>query len=211
MIEYHKIQSVYLRDPANRHKTFLDGQWSMPEFGYLAANEWHWTEKVDGTNVRVHWDGTKVTFGGRTEDAQMPLYLVRRLEELFPMLKFHTHFPAPEYSDVMLYGEGYGAKIQKGGGNYKPDGVDFVLFDVQIGGVYLERSNVEDIAAKMEMRVVPIIGKGSLLDAIAVTREGFNSTWGPFKAEGLVMRPATELFTRRGHRLITKVKHKDFQ
>lgn len=210
MIEYHKIQSVYLRDPANRHKTFLEGQWSMPEFGYLANNEWHWTEKVDGTNVRVHWNGEKVTFGGRTEDAQMPLFLVRRLEELFPMIKFHEHFPASEYQDVMLYGEGYGAKIQKGGGNYKPDGVDFVLFDVQIGGTYLERHNVEDIGAQLGLRVVPVLGKGSLLDAIAMTRAGFDSTWGSFKAEGLVMRPAVELVTRRGHRIITKVKHKDF-
>ena len=211
MIEYHKIQSVYLRDPANRHKTFLEGQWSLPEFGYLANNDWHWTEKVDGTNVRVHWNGEKVTFGGRTADAQMPLYLLHRLEELFPMVKFHAHFPAIEYQDVMLYGEGYGAKIQKGGGNYKPDGVDFVLFDVQIGGVYLERQNVEDISTKLGLRSVPVLGHGSLLDAISMTRAGFDSTWGPFKAEGLVMRPAVELVTRRGHRIITKVKHKDFQ
>lgn len=216
MIEYHKIQSVFLRDPANRHKTFLEGQWSLPEFGFLANNEWVWTEKVDGTNVRVHWDGEKVTLGGRTADAQMPLFLVRRLEELFPMAKFHEHFPGPSagkdvsYGDVMLYGEGYGAKIQKGGGNYKPDGVDFVLFDVQIGGVYLERPNVEDVAAKMGVPVVPILGRGPLHDAIAMTKAGFDSTWGPFKAEGLVMRPATELLTRRGHRLITKVKCKDF-
>ncbi len=216
MIEYHKIQSVYLRDPANRHKTFLEGQWSLPEFGYLANNEWHWTEKVDGTTVRVHWDGEKVTFGGRTEDAQMPLFLVRKLEELFPRAKFHEHFPpevtpeARQVLDVMLYGEGYGAKIQKGGGNYNATGQDFVLFDVQIGGVYLERQNVEDVAAKMGLRVVPILGKGNLHDAIAMTRAGFDSTWGQFKAEGLVMRPATELFTRRGHRLITKVKCRDF-
>ncbi len=211
MIEYHKIQSVYLRDPANRHKSFLEGQWSMPEFGYLVKNEWIWTEKVDGTNVRVHWNGEKVTFGGRTEDAQMPLFLVRRLEELFPRAKFHEHFPPADHSDVMLYGEGYGAKIQKGGGNYNRDGVDFVLFDVQIGGVYLERHNVEDIAQKMGIRLVPIIGSGSLLDGIEMTRNGFDSTWGPFKAEGLVMRPAQELMTRLGHRIITKVKTRDFQ
>lgn len=211
MIEYPKIQSVYLRDPANHHRTFLDGQWSLPEFGYLARNEWHWTEKVDGTNVRVYWNGEKVTFGGRTEDAQMPIFLLHRLEQLFPRVKFQTHFPAPDYTDVMLFGEGYGAKIQKGGGNYNPSGCDFVLFDVMVGGVFLERHNVEDVAQKMELRVVPILGKGSLEDAIALTKTGFDSTWGAFKAEGLVMRPATELFTRRGHRIITKVKNKDFR
>ena len=33
---------------------------------------------------------------------------------------------------AVLYGEGYGAKIQKGGGNYRAD-QDFVLFDVRVG------------------------------------------------------------------------------
>lgn len=216
MIEYHKIQSVYLRDPATRHKSFLEGQWSLPEFGYLARNEWVWTEKVDGTNVRVHWDGEGVMLGGRTADAQMPLFLVRRLAELLPVDKFQEHFPRKEENrtkeilDVMFYGEGYGAKIQKGGGNYKTDGVDFVLFDVQIGGIFLERGNVEDIAEKMGLRVVPILGRGTLLDGVEMTRAGFDSTWGSFKSEGLVMRPATELCTRRGQRIITKVKHRDF-
>jgi len=208
MNEYHKIQSVYLRDPANRHKTFLDGQWSMPEFGYLAGNEWIWTEKVDGTNVRVHWDGEKVTIGGRTKDAQMPLFLVYRLEALFPRVLFQTHFP--ESSDVLLFGEGYGAKIQKAGGNYNPAGVDFALFDVMIGGIFLERSNVEDIASKMTIGIVPVVGKGTILDAIDATRFGQVSQWGAFTSEGLVLRPLVELMTRNGHRVITKVKHRDF-
>ena len=208
MIEYHKIQSVYLRDPATRHKTFLTGQWSLSEFGFLARNEWHWTEKVDGTNVRVHWDGSKMTLGGRTADAQMPLFLVQRIDVLIQPDALRAAFP--ECTDVMLFGEGYGAKIQKGGGNYNSAGCDFVLFDVMVGGVYLERHNVENVAHKMGLRVVPAIGKGPLEDAIALTRAGFDSTWGPFKAEGLVMRPSVELFTRLGHRLITKVKHKDF-
>ena len=209
MIEYHKIQSVYLRDPANRHKTFLDGQWSLPEFDYLANNEWLWTEKVDGTNVRVHWNGEKVTLGGRTADAQMPLFLVERLDYLFRPDALRAAFP--DCTDVMLFGEGYGAKIQKGGGNYKATGCDFVLFDVMVGGIYLERINVEDVSSKLVLDIVPILGRGPLTAAIEMTKVGFNSRWGPFKAEGLVMRPATELFTRRGHRLITKVKHKDFQ
>jgi ATP-dependent RNA circularization protein (DNA/RNA ligase family) len=209
MIEYHKIQSVYLRDPANRHKTFLEGQWSMPEFGYLANNEWLWTEKVDGTNVRVQWNGEKVTLGGRTADAQMPLFLVERLDYLFRPDALRAAFP--DCTDVMLFGEGYGAKIQKGGGNYKAAGCDFVLFDVMVGGVYLERHNVEDVSSKLVLDIVPILGRGPLTAAIEMTKVGFNSRWGPFGAEGLVMRPATELFTRRGHRLITKVKHRDFQ
>lgn len=222
MIEYHKIQSVFLRDPATKHRTFLIGEWSVPAFGYLADNEWLWTEKIDGTNVRVVWNGAEVRFGGRTNDAQMPVFLMERLQSLFTPDALRAAFPdiapPPENATsgppVMLFGEGYGAKIQKGGGCYIPGGVDFILFDVMVGGVYLERHNVEDIAGKLGIKVVPILGRGTLRDAIAMTERGFDSTIAAqigFKAEGLVMRPACELVDRMGHRIITKVKLRDFQ
>ena len=209
MIEYHKIQSVYLRDPATRHRTFLLGEWSMAEFGYLANNDWLWTEKVDGTNIRVRSYADRVEFGGRTEDAQIPAQLITRLQAMFTLELFREKLP--DEGEVILFGEGYGAKIQKGGGNYKADGCDFVLFDVMIGGTYLERENVVDIGEKLGVRVVPVVGVGSLNAAIETVRAGMESAWGNFAAEGLVMRPAVELVTRRGHRIITKVKTRDFK
>lgn len=212
MAEYHKIQTVYLRDPATQMRTLLEGQWALPEFEYLARNEWQFTEKIDGTNIRIIWDGTSVRFGGRTDDAQTPTFLLQRLQDLFPSEKFRTVFP--DWSQAILYGEGFGAKIQKGGGNYIKDGCDFILFDVQIlgqgGDIWLERPNVEDVASKAGLRVVPLVGRGTLLDAIEKVRGGFESMFGAFPAEGLVMRPAIELTNRRGQRIISKVKHKDF-
>jgi hypothetical protein len=44
----------------------------------------------------------------------------------------------------------------------------------------------------------------------AIAQVGFTSTWGDFQAEGIVARPAVEMKTRSGHRIITKVKCKDF-
>lgn len=208
MIEYHKIQSVYMRDPATKHRTFITGEWAMPEFGYLANNEWIWTEKVDGTNIRVRSYADRVEFGGRTDDAQIPTFLLSRLQSMFQAELFREKLP--EVGEIILFGEGYGAKIQKGGGNYKADGCDFVLFDVMVGGMYLERANVEDIADKLGIRAVPIVGKGTLAEGIEATKAGLLSTWGTFKAEGLVMRTAVELVTRRGARIITKVKTRDF-
>lgn len=209
MFEYHKIQSVFLRDPETKHKTFLLGEWSMPEFGYLSNNNWVFTEKVDGTNIRVHWDGATVRFGGRTDDAQIPAFLIERLQQHFPAEKFSNYFP--DATDVMLCGEGYGRKIQKVGSLYLPNSVDFILFDVAYDGFYLERANVEDIAAKMGIGVVPIVGTGTLNDAIEMVRQGFKSSLGNLTSEGLVIRPDTELMTRRGQRIITKVKHRDFR
>lgn len=214
MLEYHKIQSVFLRDPATKNRTFLLGQYSVPAFAYLANNEWAWTEKIDGTNVRVIFDGATVRFNGRTNDAQMPVFLIERVQALFTLEKMQAVFPdISDGVDVYLFGEGYGVKIQKGGACYKADGVDFILFDVMVNGLYLERHNVEDIAAKLEVRAVPVLHHGTLADAIAYTRAGFDSTishQAGFKAEGLVLRPTVELVDRRGHRVITKVKTRDF-
>ncbi len=205
MLKYHKIQTVYKRDPATRHKTLLDGEFSLPEFEYLKNNRWVFTEKVDGTNIRVDWDGEKVRFGGRTDNAQIPAFLVERLQDLFTVPAFVDN----QMSPMTLYGEGYGAKIQKGGGNYKSDGVDFVLFDV-FCGIWLEHENVSAIAGTLGVDLVPTIFTGDLEEMVEFAKAGFNSDWGNFPAEGIVARPECELFTRNGDRIITKLKTKDF-
>lgn len=213
--KYHKILSLFKRN-MNGDKKFILGEWTTPELEYLKDKEWIFTEKVDGTNIRVIWNGKDVIFSGRSDDAQLYTPLIMKLEELFkrfePRQKFAEIFPKVEGEeiDVVLYGEGYGAKIQKGGGNYISNGVSFVLFDVAINGIYLERINVEDIANKFGLKIVPIIGSGTLEEAIEITKKGFKSQWGDFIAEGIVARPKVELRTRRGDRIITKVKYKDF-
>ena len=210
--KYHKILSLFKRNMEG-DKKFIIGEWTTPELKYLKDNDWVFTEKIDGTNIRVMWNGKDVVFGGRSDDAQLYTPLLLRLQETFmtiaPRQKFAESFGEEEV-DVVLYGEGYGAKIQKGGGNYIQDGVDFILFDIAVNGLYLERENVEDIAEKFGIKVVPIIGHGTLDEAIEMTKKGFNSKWGDFIAEGIVARPRTELLTRRGERIITKVKHRDF-
>lgn len=203
--EYHKIQTVWDRDPENNFKTLLEGQWAKPEFGYLKNAEWVWTEKVDGTNIRVKWDGSEVRFGGRTDKAQIPTFLLDNLLALFPAEKLSEAFDC----EACLYGEGYGPKIQKGGGNYRQD-ASFVLFDVRIGDIWLERGNVEDIAHKLGVDIVPVLDVGALPAMIERVRNGFDSTWGDFRAEGIVARPRVELLDRLGHRVITKLKCKDF-
>lgn len=207
MEEYHKIQTVFLRDPATKHKTLLEGEFAMPEFKYLADNVWVFTEKVDGTNIRVHFDGEKITFGGRTERAQIPAKLFEWLNaSIFIQLeKFKENFA----DGIILYGEGIGAGIQKGGSNYCPDQF-FILFDVRVGEWWLHRKDVEDVAALLGIHSVPIIGSGNLSQMVTKAAGGFNSQWGDFPAEGIVARPATELQTRGGERIITKIKRKDF-
>jgi hypothetical protein len=220
MTEYHKIQTVFKRDPENKFRTLLEGEYSLPELGYLALNEWVWTEKVDGTNIRIiiepRTDETRcermlpfVTFGGRTDNAQIPAFLVTKLNDLFLPFEQKQRLRDMFQDGAVLYGEGYGAKIQKGGGNYRKD-QSFVLFDVKVGEWWLQRDDVYDVASKLGLDIVPLFGRGTLLDMVEFVRRGFESDWGHFPAEGLVARPSVELKTRSGHRIITKLKTKDF-
>lgn len=200
--QYHKIQTVWLRDPANNHKTLLEGQWARPEFEYLAELEWAFTEKVDGTNVRVIWDGAGgVEVRGKTDAAQLPPGIPSAAMGLVEGL---STLPA-----MTLYCEGFGAKIQRGG-DYRHD-QGLALFDVWCGGVWLERANVQEIGGSVGLDVVPEIGRGTLTKMIESARAGFASAWGSAMSEGIVARPHVELVSRRGERVITKIKARDFR
>lgn len=210
MKQYQKIQTVYFRDSKNNHKTLLEGTWAKPEFELLKDIDWICTEKIDGTNIRIMWDGENVRFGGKTDNAQIPTILITALQDTFTNEKMKACFP--DVDNVCLYGEGYGKKIQKGG-NYLPDRADFILFDVKVGDWWLNRDANEDIAKKLEIRVVPIMGIWKLEQAIEFVKKGFKSTIADNKdyiAEGLIMKPVTELFNRKGERIISKIKYKDF-
>ena len=208
MPKYHKIHTIWKREPQKPRK-LIEGEWSAPEFGYLQNNQWLFSEKVDGTNIRIGWDAEdkSICFGGRTERAQLQSSLVTRLTELFTSEKLLAVFPE---NQVILFGEGYGAKIQKSGGKYKSDGVDFALFDISIGNWWLKRERVEEIARELNIGIVPFVGCGTLANAVKLCKEGFNSAWGDFLAEGLVMRPAVELRDRGWRRVIAKLKYRDF-
>jgi hypothetical protein len=210
MRDYHKIQTVFQRDVETKFKKIKEGVWSMPEFELLKDIEWVWTEKIDGTNIRIMWDGEIVRFGGKTENAQIPTHLLKELQDIFTVEKMKKCFP--DATGICLYGEGYGVKIQKGS-NYIPGKTDFILFDCRIGNWWLTRESLEEIAEKLNIGIVPIIGRGTLLDAVHYVKQGFKSVIAHNKdyiAEGLIMKPGLELFNRKGERIIAKIKYKDF-
>jgi hypothetical protein len=207
MREYPKIYGPFKRHTEGPDKNkLIDGEWTSPTFEYLQDTTWLFTEKVDGTNIRVHWDGHKVTFGGRTDRAQIPAKLIEVLVGMFPEELFEQTFGE---QTATLYGEGYGSGIQKGG-VYRAD-MSFVLFDVLVGDWWLLRDGVEDVAAKVGVDVVPIVLEGTLHDAITRVRGGLDSAWGAFTAEGLVGVPKAGLLDRSGKRITVKVKARDFE
>ena len=176
--DYQKINTIYKRDQDGR---LIFGDWSLPEFEFLKDCKFRAEEKIDGTNIHVRFNGVRVEFGGRTDKANIPPHLLTKLEELFTIDKMRKAFP-PEngddfdtpYADVILYGEGYGMKIQKGGGRYIKAGVSFILFDVKIDKWWLRRPDVEKIAGDLAIKVVPVIGYMTFEEAIEYVSNGYN-------------------------------------
>lgn len=205
MKEYHKIHTLFKRNPETHR--LIPGDYSKPEFAYLAKDEWIWTEKIDGINIRVIWQDGKLRFGGRTDKAQIPTFLYDKLNDMFSTDSMNRVFPG---QDVCLYGEGFGARIKKGGCNYIKDGVSFVLFDVMVGNWWLKRDDVFDIAMNLGIHVVPTVSWGTLDEMVKWVKDGFNSNYGTFTADGVVARPTVELYGRNGERVITKLKCRDF-
>ena len=109
-----------------------------------------------------------------------------------------------------LYGEGFGAGIQSGG-YYRKDN-SFIGFDVKVDNMYLLRENRDEIFKKLGVDIVPFIGTFTVDEAIEFVKKGFNSKVAeePHLAEGLVLRTPMGLKTRRGERIIFKVKTCDF-
>ncbi len=222
-MEYHKIETLFKRDPETKFSTLLEGQYANPAFEYLKDCHWRLTEKVDGTNIRIMIDHDGVVrYGGRTDKAQIQATLFQVLTDTFNPMQplLHEQFP----DGAILYGEGYGARIQRGGGNYRPD-PGFILFDVLVGPWWLKYEDMESVARTLGLDTVPVMGEGCTLDDMVDTiKDGLWSRWssrgtniGPipdgedaFYAEGIVARPMTELQDRAGRRIITKLKRKDF-
>lgn len=204
MSEYHKIETLYVRD----EKTFKVDPSQLKNRTYSLIKTWQFTEKIDGTNIRCIWKDGTLRFGGKTDSAQIHADLIRWLYEHVSAAKMAEIFPDQE---AVIYGEGYGAGIQKGGG-YSPI-KKLIVFDVLVGNKWwLSWENTCDVAAKMNLEVVPFVGEMPLEEATEMVRLGFKSRLnnGQIQAEGLVGRTVEPLFDKKGARLIIKLKTKDF-
>lgn len=209
MHEYPKMLNVYKRNIPGDGSLRV-WEWSSPWIQYLSENEWSFTEKIDGMNIRVMVDtaNLRIAFYGRTGNARIPVALGAHLSNHFlpQSEKLFASFP----NGACFYGEGFGAGIQKSGCLYNKT-QSFIMFDVVIGGVYLDRSSVEEIGSTFHIPVVPQVGTGTLHEAINIVSAGIESQFGNFEAEGIVARPIVELKDNRNQRIIVKIQSRDFE
>lgn len=225
MKSYPKIETLFKRDK----DTFkITDQVRCPEFENI--KRWLITEKIDGTNIRViYCQGVTDTqnnedlreslcFRGKTDKAQMPSFLLTKLQEMFSIEKMRLQFTKAKI--VCLYGEGYGARIQKAGGNYREE-VSFRLIDVWIDGWWIKWDNIVDIAESLDIKTVPNLGIYELSQVAnlvsnnkyikffsKVAEEENNRA--DILAEGIVARSHPLVLFRNGNPVVWKLKQKDF-
>ncbi len=206
-MKYPKIQTLWKRNE-NKKFSIIEGDFSKEEFASI--DKWEVTEKIDGTNIRIFWNGETVNFGGRTDNAQIPTFLLDTLQKTFSADKFKEVFP--DSDNVIMFGEGYGNKIQSIGKKYRQDN-GFILFDVVVDDWWLERKNVEDIAKKLKIDVVPSLGIRTIEEIVSLVKGKFKSAVSKetLTAEGIVARSHPLMLFRDGSPIMFKLKISDYE
>lgn len=224
-MEYPKINSLWKRQgwyfdedkkkSPNYQKgrqSFIIGDYAQPEFGNI--KKWSVDEKIDGTNIRIIYQDGKVRFGGRTKDSQIPCHLFNYLQAKFGDWNLSKIFPCKEnepYSFAIIYGEGYGPKIQACGGNYRND-PGLIVFDVYCSGWWLKRESVMEIAHSLGVSMVPQLGIMTEEQIIEFVKSKPLSKCSniPQMMEGVVCRPEPLMLYRDKEPIIWKLKCKEF-
>lgn len=206
--EYHKIHVPFKRQTDRQQPGFgklILGQWARDEFELLAGHMWHWTEKIDGANLRVIWNGHTVTFGGCTADTTLSVATVEWLQERFPAELMENQF---HDSPAVLYGELVGPKAAAGAERYRPER-DVLFFDARVGQWWLRWHDFHILAAQMHLSTAPLVAFDTVHWALDHVGSKPRSELGDFPMQGLVGRPPLGLLGRDGDRLLMKIKARD--
>lgn len=235
---YPKTENLYARDDET-HK--LTGAFRRTDFGQV--DRWLVTEKIDGTNIRLVYQAARpgepgrFEVLGRTDAATLPKGFQ---EEALTDVDFDRMAAALAAIDeggkagaMVVYGEGYGPGIQKGGGDYTPK-KSLRVFDVVTylvsedgefsRGLWRTWEDVERVAGALGVETAPVLGTGwptqDIVDFVrsepysrtALEDKGvveYEEAAGLRTIEGVVARTDPYLFDYRGNRVLWKLKGHD--
>lgn len=146
-------------------------------------------------------------------DKNQPQYFVcgTPLDEVQTAGKFEVELvEVPIY----IYGELFGAGVQKGGHYSK--GLRFTAFDICQQGWWLPMDMFTDICNKLGIATAPFLGQMTLLDAENMVATGFPTAVPDVEdpnyiEEGIVARPIAPVKDGRGKRIIVKIKYCDYK
>jgi hypothetical protein len=172
-------------------------------------------EKIHGTSCHLAWDienkqedGSFLRFfsGGAKHEEFIKIFdkaaLIKKFEEL-------------GIAKVLVYGEGYGGKMQGMKSTYG-ESLRFIAFDVKIDKCWLAVPQAEAFVKNLGLEFVHYVEIDTTLEQIDAQRDAFsvqairNGCGNDKKREGIVLRPLIELIKNNGERVISKHKGEEF-
>lgn len=172
----------------------------------LLFKECYAMEKIHGTSAHLGWKfiNSVLNFssGGESHEKFINLFnipvLGQKLGEMFPD------------ADVTIYGEAYGGKQQGQSWRYGKD-LKFICFDVQVGDVWLNVPNAEDVCTKLGLEFVSYRKITTDVETLTAERDSdsvqaVRNGMGKHPREGVVLRPLVEMKLNNGERVICKYK-----
>lgn len=210
--EYRKIDTVWKRDK-DRKMVIIPGEYS--DDAVKNTRLFSFTEKVDGQCITVITTKNDIKVIGKTHNTEFNKAhekLLNYINDRFTRENIDSIIDWNMADKVVFYGEGYGAKIQKGG-TYLSEDQKFILFDVVIDGIWLEESKVTDFAWKLGVDRVPVLGIGTVQDVIDLIIKRSMSKLAPERVmEGVVGRAHPIVLDRfRQTPIMFKIKMKDYE
>lgn len=185
----------------------------------FSYNECFALEKIHGTSahvtVKIVEGMPEVHYmsGGESYENFKALF---REGELYTGLMTHFAPSSTKFQKITFFGEAYGGKCQGMSATYGK-ALKFVVFDVNLDGIWLNVPLAEQIAKKLGLEFVDyarISTKLADIDAERAkpsTQARRNGIKEPKEREGIVLRPIEEAYDKRGNRIITKHKNDSFK
>ena len=203
MVLYNpKTKTLFERDDKFKVKV---GRLTDERFGFV--NQWLVTEKMDGTSVILSVGKDGDDFHGRTAKSQFTPAMTAFLSVQTALACSNLYDHGIEEADI--YAELFGEGIQ--GNPHGMEGMHLRVFDVRIGGFWLDWVNMCDVARKAGLNRVQPLGVCDIDTAVRYVRdEQTGWTGSPDYAEGVVARTEKYLYDNQGNRLTWKLKRKDF-
>lgn len=202
-----KCKTLYKRDDnfkvIRSRETLTD-----PRFALVADDAWVVTEKMDGMSVIIEWDGHGFLLHGRSPNTE---FRVEQLEYLIERVNMMEDSLIEHFTDVPvhIYAEFVGPKIN--GNRHNRSTYGLYVFDIRIGGFWLDWHNVVDICNKVELDTVLRLRdvEGGGLERIYneifdLARVGANGYF-----EGVVVKTDPYVYTAQGDRVMFKLKLSD--
>lgn len=224
-MEYPKTSNLFLRDPDDIKKLVV-GTLDEETEPFAQVGKWHLTEKIDGTNIRLclnYGEGSAVKVLGRSDNANLPGKGDRFVESALPSITatdmemaLREIDPEGYASGMIVYGEGFGPGIQKGGGAYS-DHMEFAAFDVLTLAqdrepLWRSWRDVVTVCDVLGLNTVPVLSDAADIEQItSFVQQAPRSLLNDHEAlmEGVVARTDPYLYTSRGRRVKFKLKVAD--